>query len=125
MSRYVFVVDDDIDIRESVTDLLEEEGYRVESADNGRAALDRLALEGSLPCVIVLDLMMPIMCGQEFREHQLDDSRLAAGPVIVMSASYKLEKIAELMRAQSVITKPTRPDRLLSEVHRLCESNVE
>jgi two-component system response regulator CpxR len=81
----VLVVDDDRFIRESLCDLLTEEGYEVELADNGAAALE--AMRQSNPDLVLLDLMMPVLSGWEVLE-QLDEDRegLGAVPVIVISA---------------------------------------
>lgn len=80
------VIDDDADIRESITDVLEMRGYRVQSAVNGRQALDLLR-EGTRPCVILLDLMMPVLNGWEFRAEQTRDERLKTVPVVVIPAT--------------------------------------
>src|SRR5690349_16993945 len=89
MGRRVLVVDDDADIRETVSLILEDEGYEVQSAQDGAAALGVLRA-GPLPDVILLDLMMPVMNGWQFREQQTRDPRLAAIPVVVLSADSSL-----------------------------------
>ena len=71
----VLVIDDDADIRDSIGDILELRGYRVARAANGREALERLK-SGPPPCVILLDLMMPVLNGWEFREQQSRDAYL-------------------------------------------------
>ncbi|MFO0581640.1 MAG: response regulator [Anaeromyxobacter sp.] len=81
----VLLVEDDPDIRESLSEALRYEGYEVELAWHGREALARLARD-PLPDVILLDLMMPVMNGWEFREAQLEDAALADIPVVVISA---------------------------------------
>jgi CheY-like chemotaxis protein len=82
----VLVVDDDIEVRECIRFLLMDEGFRVESASNGREALD-LMLNGLRPSVIVLDLMMPVMSGQEFLAQLAREPELRAIPVVVVSAA--------------------------------------
>src|ERR1051325_1993892 len=82
VSATVFIVEDDVDTREMLGRFLELEGYRVETASNGQVALERLG-SGVGPCVIVLDLMMPVMDGWQFRQAQIRDQSLAGIPVIV------------------------------------------
>ena len=92
----ILVVEDDGDVREALVQLLEFEGYRVTSATNGRDAIDQLRA-GAAPNLILLDLMMPVMDGPQFRAAQLGDPGLAAIPVIVLSAhSAGREKAAQL-----------------------------
>src|SRR5438045_706727 len=67
----VLIIDDDFGIRESLAELLAEEGYLPAAAANGRDALAKLDEDGPWPCLIVLDLMMPVMNGESFRELQL------------------------------------------------------
>ena len=112
----VLVVEDDADIRDAIAGLLEDEGYRVQVADNGRAALDVLA--AFIPQVIVLDLMMPVMSGEAFREEQLGIPRLAAVPVLVISAAYDGSVVAARMKADGFMAKPIRPGELLRAIAR-------
>src|SRR5687768_13520104 len=88
--RLILVVDDDIDIREAIQDTLEEEGFRVESAPDGAAALERLRALPYEPCLVLLDLMMPVMDGWEFLAARKEDPRLASIPITVISASRDL-----------------------------------
>ena len=87
--EYILIVEDDFDIREALTQILEEEGYAVREAANGREALDVAARE--LPSLILLDLMMPVMNGWQFRAEQIKDPRLAPVPVLVISADPHLQ----------------------------------
>ena len=80
----ILVVDDDSDSREALTVLLEDSGYTVISAADGREAFDRL--RESLPAIIITDLMMPVMNGWEFLEQQSRDPDLFSIPVIVVTA---------------------------------------
>ena len=81
MSRhFVMVVEDDLEIREALMDSLTDSGWEAIGAPNGAAALQYLASTDRLPCLVLLDLMMPVMDGQAFREAQLRDDRLAHIP---------------------------------------------
>ncbi|HEY3109037.1 MAG TPA: response regulator, partial [Chloroflexota bacterium] len=84
-TKTILVVEDDDDIRDSLTTLLIVSGFRVLSARNGREALAVLN-ECERPAVILLDLMMPEMDGWSFRAAQLRDPETAEIPVIVLTA---------------------------------------
>ena len=80
-SDYILVVEDDAAIREAIASvILDEDGPGVKGAGDGRAALDIL-LESPPPLLILLDLMMPVMDGWQFRVSQKDDPELAFIPV--------------------------------------------
>lgn len=113
----VFIVEDDLDTREMIGRFLELEGFAVESAANGLQALDRLR-SGTRACVILLDLMMPVMDGWEFRRRQATHAALAEIPVIVFSAAGRdrLEQID----ADDYLSKPVDLDDLLERVQRFC-----
>ena len=113
----VFIVEDDADTREMLGKFLELEGYHVEVAINGRQALERLT-EGLEASVIVLDLMMPVMDGWQFRREQARDASLASIPVIAMSASGR-ERL-ERFDAQCYMTKPLDLEELLARITACC-----
>ncbi len=81
----LLIVDDEFGMAESLRDLLQDEGYRVQVAFNGRQALDRMAEE--LPALVLLDYMMPSMNGPELLAAMRQDARLSAVPVVMMSAA--------------------------------------
>src|SRR6266498_5083823 len=81
----VLIVEDDGDLREMMAQLLTLEGFQAASVANGREALEYLN-QGARPHVILLDLMMPVMDGWEFRRRQQADPAVADVPVIVLSA---------------------------------------
>ncbi len=114
----VLVVDDDVAIRQVLTMVLTDEGYRVVTAANELDALDYLRA-GSRPGLIVLDLKMPIMNGQEFRAEQLRDPDLAPIPVAVITAHVTKEVTAEIP-AEAFLPKPLDFDRLMKTVARYC-----
>jgi CheY-like chemotaxis protein len=116
---FILIVDDDKDIRDSVAEVLEDEGYHVSHASNGAEALSRLRAAG-VPCVIILDLMMPIMDGWQFRTEQLQDPQLSDIPVIVLSADGNARQKAVTMKALAGLTKPVRLEQLLSVVQEVC-----
>jgi CheY-like chemotaxis protein len=82
----VLVVDDDPDIRETLREVIEAEGFEVETAANGRSALEALIM-GLRPSLIVLDLMMPSMSGWDVLHAIRGDRALADIPIAVISAS--------------------------------------
>jgi CheY-like chemotaxis protein len=118
--RMVLVVDDDEAIRESLSELLGDEGYRVQTAANGAEALSLLRPPSQLrPCVILLDLMMPIMNGQEFYAEQQRDPTLATIPIVVISADKNIALKATGFRGD-FLPKPVRLDTVLGVLDRHC-----
>src|SRR5580765_7790969 len=81
----ILLVEDDFDMRDALIPILEYAGHHVVGAANGREALEQLRA-GPKPSLILLDLMMPVMNGTEFRAEQLRDPALASIPVVVVSA---------------------------------------
>ncbi len=112
--RRVLVVDDDADIREVLADIFEHRGFMVETAENGRVALTKASEH--VPNVIVLDLMMPVMTGQEFLTAKAQHRPLADVPVVVATASSS----RPVAGAARVLRKPFRSEDLLDVVERLC-----
>ncbi|MGE0868444.1 MAG: PleD family two-component system response regulator [Kofleriaceae bacterium] len=112
----VLVVDDDADIRETISEVLEDEGYSVVSAVNGADALEMLrSIE---PSLILLDLSMPIMSGQEFRCRQLQDPMLASIPTVVMTAADRIYDKTAGMQLTEILAKPITLETLLASVER-------
>jgi two-component system cell cycle response regulator DivK len=113
----VLIVDDHAECRWLLAEFFQWHGYRTAGAENGAEAL-RLALADP-PDVIVLDLAMPVMCGERFREHQLREPTIAHVPVVCVSGCHDtLRQSATL--GLSGFLKPAEPDALLEEVRRLC-----
>jgi CheY-like chemotaxis protein len=115
--RPVLVVDDDEDVRDVVATVLDDAGFTVALAGDGREALRRLREEGVTPCLILLDLMMPVMDGWEFRRRQLQDRRFSRIPVVISTAVP--ESVTRELAPHAVIPKPCDLDRLLSVVDAL------
>jgi CheY-like chemotaxis protein len=113
--RPIIVVDDDTDLRETLGELLCEEGYDARLFENGRTALEFLR-GGERPRLILLDLMMPEMNGWQFREEQLRDVALRDIPVVVMTASRGFE--ASPIVAQEILYKPIGLGELIEAVER-------
>ena len=114
-SGYILIVEDDDDIREALSQILELEGYTVREAANGREALDISSRE-PLPSLILLDLMMPVMDGWQFRSEQMKDPCLAKVPVVVISADAGVHEKVASFGAASVLPKPISLDRLLRAI---------
>jgi signal transduction histidine kinase len=113
----VLLVEDDRDVRETLGELLEAEGYEVACADNGQNALARLRTGLALPDVIVLDLNMPVMDGWQFRAIQKDDPALSGIPVVAVSADRSAPAVA--ISSQAYIQKPFDFSSLLRTIERV------
>jgi CheY-like chemotaxis protein len=115
----ILLVEDDDDIRETLADLLRSRGYAVTAVTNGRDAIEWLK-RSAAPCLIILDLMLPIMDGWEFRAQQMTDPSLAAIPVIVLSGISDAKQHAVNLRAVDYLPKPIDLDRLYKTVEQHC-----
>ncbi len=111
----VLLVEDDRELREMMTLLLDSCGIRVRTASNGLAALMQ-ARQEPLPRVVLLDLMMPVMDGWEFRRRQLADATIAHIPIIVVSALSPVHYLN--LEPAAVIPKPCDFGRLIDVVGR-------
>jgi CheY-like chemotaxis protein len=109
----VLVVDDDDDVRETLRDLLEEEGFDVATAGDGKAALE--ALSKVEPRVLLLDLYMPVMDGWQLIEQLRSDGRLERMKVILTTSLLFQAPIG-----MQVLEKPIDLDELLDVVHTSC-----
>lgn len=110
----VMIVEDEADIRDTLAEFFSDEGYDVVTAGDGRRALSHLA-DGERPCVIILDLVMPVMSGNELYEHLQRDEELAAVPVIVTTSDPSRAPTGPL-----TMTKPIDLGRLLKTVREHC-----
>jgi two-component system chemotaxis response regulator CheY len=112
-SRLVLIVDDDPDLLDVTSFVIENEGIAVETATDGEEALARLR-KGKLPRLVLLDLMMPVMNGWEFLEEVAKDPVLRAIPIVVLTAGEQ----TEVPGAMDVVTKPMDLTVLLQVVER-------
>lgn len=113
----ILIVEDDPDSRQFLTTMLEFTGHDVVTASNGMEAFN--VARACHPCLIVLDLMMPIMTGEEFRKVQVADPSIKDIPVVVVSAHHEAKKIAKRMKVAGCVTKPVDFDALAKFVKKL------
>ena len=120
----VLIVEDDPDLRDMLTTLLGMEGFYAVGAEDGLEALHLLRTvrhrAPQVPCLILLDLMMPRLGGGEFRRVQLGDPTVASVPVAVMSGAADLEQRAQALGAVATVAKPIDCEMLLRIVRRYC-----
>jgi len=114
----ILVIDDDDDIREVLATVLDEAGFRVVTAANGREGLERLR-EDPQPDVILLDLMMPEMDGYQFRAEQQRDPALRAIPTLIVTAGTVTSRV-EALGAEAILRKPVSLRRLVDTIRRFC-----
>jgi CheY-like chemotaxis protein len=111
----ILVVEDEIDSRETLRELLEFEGYNVRTASNGREALDTLAADGDQICIVLLDLFMPVMDGWQVIDELRATGRLASTQIVIItSAAYRAPA------GIPVFEKPLDLDKVMSTVANLC-----
>jgi len=116
----ILIIEDETDLRDTLCDLLELEGFEVVSAANGHEGLAVLE-RGDPPCLILLDLMMPVMNGWEFLEalRQRPALRPPDLPIAVVSAAADLSEVGERYGC-TVLKKPVRIDQLLALAQTHC-----
>jgi CheY-like chemotaxis protein len=116
----IVVVEDDADTREALVDLLRLLGYAVATAENGRRALDLLRTMKDKPCLILLDIMMPVMNGWQFLEERGTDPALADIPVVVLTADASAASRAGDVAVADFLDKPVNVRALSAAVARHC-----
>jgi len=123
-SGNVLIVEDDPEVREMLREILATEGYYAVAAQDGLEALHLLRTvrhrAPEAPCLVLLDLKMPRLGGNEFRRAQLGDPTVANVPIAVMSGATDLEERAQAMGAVATIAKPLDVDALIEIVKRYC-----
>jgi two-component system, chemotaxis family, chemotaxis protein CheY len=116
----VLIVEDDPDALELLATILEDADYEVVRAANGLEALGKLADRRGRCDLILLDLMMPVMNGWDFRRKQLQIPALASIPVVLMSAGAHLAAASDGLDATGSVTKPVDTGDLIAIVRRHC-----
>jgi len=112
--RTILLVEDDPDVRDSLQDILEDEGFDVVPASNGKQAIDFLTLNDPPGAdLVILDLLMPMVSGWEVLARMSAEPRLAGVPVIVLSAV----AAPRPPRAQGFVRKPFSLEAFVGEVH--------
>ena len=114
-SRPILLIEDDAEIREALIEVLGQLGHQTVGAGNGVEALSYLHANPA-PCLILLDLMMPVMSGVEFRTRQLAEQALGSIPVVLLSAQTGLEQSATAMHVAGHLTKPIDLDQLVAAI---------
>ncbi|HET8933121.1 MAG TPA: response regulator [Polyangiales bacterium] len=115
--KTILIAEDNKDLRDLMGIVLRRDGYDVCEAENGKEALDQLDTMSQPPCLMLLDLMMPVMDGQELLKILIASHRLDALPVVVLSAG---GNVSEAVGATQFISKPADPKRVLAVVHEIC-----
>jgi len=118
---HILIVDDDTELRETLRDVLEELGYVVSSAKDGKEALRQLLTAANRPNLILLDLQMPNMDGTEFRSEQLKVSELASIPVAILTADSEGKRKASAMHPAAYLEKPLKLLQLMTTIPRVIE----
>ncbi|MBZ0236125.1 MAG: response regulator [Deltaproteobacteria bacterium] len=116
----VLIVDDDFDMRDTLRDILEDEGLGVGVAADGLEALAWLQ-SNPPPALILLDWMMPRCDGAEFRARQRASPQLANIPVVLLTADLRIRDQVDALGAVDFLAKPVRLARLLEVVRRYCD----
>jgi CheY-like chemotaxis protein len=114
----VLLVDDDPLGRESLSELLDAKGYSVLEAENGQTALEVLKKTLHFPCLIVLDLAMPVMDGREFLKLRAVNPILREIPVVVVSGNTPSGE--PLVGIHAYLRKPVKVDRLIEVIDQHC-----
>ena len=122
MAGTVLVVDDDEDIRDSLSLVLEDEGCEVRTASNGAQALSWLRANPTSARLVLLDLMMPVMDGRSFLRAKEADPDIASVPVVVLTASGQCRELLRSHDVQDCLAKPIRYEKVLEAVGRCTSS---
>ena len=117
----IYVIEDDVDLRETMKELLETEGFSVLTAGNGQEGLNLIERDGQ-PCLILLDMMMPVMNGWEFLDTLQRDRRgpLAQTQVAVVTAAAEMPELQQQYGCV-ILKKPVNIERLFALAHAACD----
>ena len=114
------MIEDDEFIRESLKMIFENEGYDIAGVTNGQEGVDYLNSGRPLPQIILLDLMMPVKDGFEFRKEQAGNPKFSSIPVVVLTAEgFQSERKVNL-KAQAFVRKPFDIDEIITAVKEQC-----
>jgi CheY-like chemotaxis protein len=116
----ILIVEDDEDIRAAMAELLESEGFDVAVASNGQEGLEVLS-QMRAPCLVLLDLMMPVMNGEDFLRHVRKDPSMDSVPVIIVTASGR----TLLPGTQGLLKKPFEINDLFATVAAHCPAPLQ
>lgn len=126
--KKILTVDDDESIRDSMTDMLELEGFEAVWAKNGRVAIDYLMAipETELPDLVLLDYMMPVMNGKDFFQEKIKHPRLANIPVVMMTANGNLVNVMDNVEtAGGYMSKPMDYETVVKMVKHFIGSDIQ
>lgn len=118
--QHIMIIEDEPDVRETLKELLELEGFQVSTAENGQEGLKHLQENGQ-PCLILLDLMMPVMSGWEFLETFKSQYQhlFATTPVTVVSAAADVTDVQQRYGCL-LLKKPVNLEHLFALAHQYC-----
>ena len=116
----VLLVDDYDDTREVLATVLRRSGCDVDTAWGGEDAL-RHFREGAVPCVVLLDLRMPVVDGWSVWERMRADERLARLPVVILSGDVEQRARARAAGVREFLTKPVETERLVAAIAEHCD----
>lgn len=119
-NKCIVIVEDDTDVRETLTELLQDEGYHPVGFASGHDALKYLSQTPRLPALILLDLMMPVMDGWEFREAQQAIDEVRDIPTVILSADNQNQRTQHTLAATDYLRKPIHIMTLLKLVENYC-----
>lgn len=123
-SATVLLVDDDLDLREAAAEALEDAGYRVVRADDGRRALEEMTRGGLRPDLILLDMMMPNLDGWGFRVAQKQVPAIAEIPVVALTAYALTDDEREQLDAAAILRKPVALEELMNAVENVARAGA-
>jgi CheY-like chemotaxis protein len=112
----VLLVDDDEGIRDALSETLSEEGFSVVTAANGREAIHWLQAQRPQSCVVLLDLMMPVMDGAEFLRAKQADAALCKLPVVIVTAAGTAFRVDRTPDVKETISKPIELPDLMAAI---------
>jgi CheY-like chemotaxis protein len=120
MKREILIIEDDSEIRNTMIDFLEDEGFVVRAAENGAQGISILQESATLPGLIFLDIMMPVMDGIEFRSTQLKDVNYSKIPTVIFSADGRVNQKVDTAGTVEVLKKPVELDDVINLANKYC-----